>query len=193
MNRFDEVFKAVPRINFLRPETKAQHDVDTPLPIGYGQTNSQPSTVRLMLQWLDPQPTEKVLEVGSGSGWTVALLAHLVGPTGTVYAVERIPELLKYGKDNCKNVNIHNALFFEAGPAFGLPDYEPYDRILVSAAATRLPKILFDQLALGGKLVIPTNTTIHVIEKIDTQSYKQKQYPGFLFVPLIRGKSPTGH
>src|SRR5665647_2106120 len=96
MRKIDEAFKAVPRIDFLRPEHKDQHELDVPLPIGSGQTNSQPSTVRQMLLWLDPQPGDKILDVGSGSGWTTALLAHLVGPTGTIYAVERILESVSY-------------------------------------------------------------------------------------------------
>jgi len=114
MSKIEEAFKAVPRIDFLRPEEKDQHELDVPLPIGSGQTNSQPSTVRQMLLWLDPQPGDKILDVGSGSGWTTALLAHLVGPTGTIYAVERILELVQFGEENCRRMGVHNVLFFEA-------------------------------------------------------------------------------
>lgn len=185
MSSLDEAFKATPRINFLRPESKIQHKIDAPLFIGYGQTNSQPSTVRRMLQWLDPQKGDRVLDVGSGSGWTTALLAYLVGPTGTIYAVEKILELMKFGEDNCKQMNVHNVLFFEPKKNYGLPEFAPYDRILVSAAATELPKTLLDQLKVGGRIVIPSKTSIHVIDRVNNEAYEHKEHPGYVFVPLV--------
>ena len=92
--RLDEAFAAVPRRDFLPARQHPFADLDQALDIGYGVTNSQPTTVRNMLALLDPQPGDRVLDVGSGSGWTTALLAHLVGPTGSVVGVERIPELV---------------------------------------------------------------------------------------------------
>lgn len=185
MSRIDEAFKAVPRINFLRPENRNQHGLDMPLLIGYGQTNSQPSTVRQMLLWLDPQLGDKVLDVGSGSGWTTALLAHLVGPAGTIYAVEKILDLVKFGEENCRHMGVHNVLFFEAEKVHGLPDFAPYDRILVSAAATELPTTLLEQLKIGGRIVIPIKNSILVIDKINEDNYETREYPGFVFVPLV--------
>ena len=87
----------------------------SPLPIGFGQTISQPTTVKFMLSWLDAMPGDEVLDIGSGSGWTSALLADIVGPQGIVYAVERIPELVKFGRDNCRRLGIENVFFFQAG------------------------------------------------------------------------------
>jgi protein-L-isoaspartate(D-aspartate) O-methyltransferase len=185
MSKLDEAFEAVPRIKFLRPENRALYQVDVPLSIGYQQTNSQPSTVRMMLRWLDPQTGDKVLDVGSGSGWTTALLAYLVGSTGTVYAVEKIAELMKFGQENCRRLNIHNVRFFQAGKTYGLPAFAPYDRILVSAAAATLPNDLLDQLKVGGRIVIPTNTSINVIDRLDHETYEHKEHPGFVFVPLV--------
>jgi len=185
MNKIDQAFKAIPRINFLRFDNRAQYEVDTPLSIGHGQTNSQPSTVRQMLLWLDPQVGDKVLDVGAGSGWTTALLAHLVGPTGTIYAVEKILELVKFGEENCKQMGIPDVRFFEAVDAYGLPDFAPYDRILVSAAATKLPTALLEQLKIGGRIVIPIKNSILVIDKINEDSYETREYPGFVFVPLV--------
>ncbi|MBC7868978.1 protein-L-isoaspartate O-methyltransferase [Candidatus Saccharibacteria bacterium] len=188
VNKIDEAFKATPRINFLRTENKIQYEIDAPLSIGYGQTNSQPSTVRRMLQWLDPQSGDNVLDVGSGSGWTTALLAHLIGPTSTVYAVEKIADLMKFGEENCQRMNVRNVLFFEAGDVYGLPDLAPYDRILVSAATTELSivlSILLAQLKIGGRIVIPSRTIIHVIDKVTNDDYSHKEHPGYVFVPLI--------
>src|SRR3972149_11000846 len=112
MDRIDQAFEVVDRANFVPKELRDAVDIDAPLPIGYGHTNSQPYTVRLMLEWLDPQPGEKILDVGSGSGWTTALLAHLVGPKGWVYAVGRIPELVEFGQDNAEGIGVKKAGFF---------------------------------------------------------------------------------
>jgi protein-L-isoaspartate(D-aspartate) O-methyltransferase len=185
MSDIDKAFMAVPRINFLPVEKKPFHDIDAPIVIGYGQTNSQPSTVRTMLQWLNPKWGDKILDVGSGSGWTTALLANLVGSTGEVFAVERIPQLVMFGDNNCKQMHIDNVRFFKSGDIIGLPDFEPYDRILVSAAATELPKALLRQLAVGGRMVIPIKTSVFIIDKQNKNNYSAMEHPGFIFVPLL--------
>ncbi|MEK7095815.1 MAG: methyltransferase domain-containing protein [Patescibacteria group bacterium] len=192
-DRIDEAFGAVNRANFVPRELRGSVDIDAPLPIGFGQTISQPYTVRLMLQWLDPQPGEKILDVGSGSGWTTALLSHLVGSKGRVYAVERIPELVEFGQENCERAGVKNARFFTAGDEFGLPDEAPFDRILVSASADKLPQELIDQLKVGGpstgsgqaKMVIPVHNDILEITKKSDKDSNIKKHPGFVFVPLL--------
>ena len=138
-----------------------------------------------MLEWLNPLPGQKVLDVGSGSGWTTALLAHLVGSKGMIYAVERIPELVKFGSENCKHLNLGNAKFFEAGKDVGLVKHAPYDRILVSAAADQLPYELLQQLKIGGRIVIPIASNVTVIKKIGDDKYETDTHSGFAFVPLI--------
>ncbi len=185
MNRIDRALQATPRIEFLPPTARIRAASDVPLSIGFGQTNSQPSVVRQMLEWLDPKPGEKILDVGSGSGWTTALLVYLVGPKGIVYAVEKIPQLVRIGVKNCKRAGAWNAHFFKAGAGYGLPRFAPYDRILVSAAATELPSTLLDQLKIGGRMVIPIENSIHVIEKVTTTIIEDVEHPGFLFVPLV--------
>ena len=185
MDRIDQAFEVVDRANFVPKELRDAVDIDAPLPIGYGQTNSQPYTVRLMLEWLDPQPGEKILDVGSGSGWTTALLAHLVGAKGWVYAVERIPELVEFGQDNAERTGVKNASFFQAGDEFGLPEEAPYDRILVSASADQLPQELIDQLKVGGKMVIPVQHDILEITKKTKEDLDIKKHGGFAFVPLL--------
>lgn len=179
-------FKAVDRADFMPDDVKNHADADRPLPIGYGQTISQPSTVQMMLEWLDVQPGDKVLDIGSGSGWTTALLAHLTGPDGDVFAVEKIPELVEFGRENCKKSGIENVEFFEAGESFGLPEKAPFDKILVSASAEELPEELLDQLNPGGKLVVPVKNDILEIAKSESGGIETEAHAGFVFVPLVR-------
>jgi protein-L-isoaspartate(D-aspartate) O-methyltransferase len=186
MDAIEDAFAKVDRANFVPDHLNNQVFIDAPLPIGFGQTISQPTTVKMMLEWLEPQPGDKVLDVGSGSGWTAALLAHLVGPKGNVYALELIPELVEFGRQNAQRAGVANAKFFQAGKNFGQPKYAPYDGILVSAAARKVPQELIDQLADGGKMVIPVNNDILEIEKDNGQT-STKKHPGFVFVPLIDG------
>jgi protein-L-isoaspartate(D-aspartate) O-methyltransferase len=185
MDPIEQAFRRVKRANFVPEELRTHSDVDAPLPIGFGQTISQPTTVQMMLEWLEPEPGDKILDVGSGSGWTSALLAHIVGPRGKVYAVERIPELVDFGRDNVGRLGFKNVSFFVAGKQFGLTKYAPYDRILVSAAAQELPPGLVRQLRIGGKMVIPVENDVLKIEKTTKDKYQKKTHPGFIFVPLI--------
>ena len=184
-SRIRQAFINTPRKYFL-PENQQQYaDVDIPLDIGFGQTNSQPTTVKMMLTWLNPKIGDKVLDVGSGSGWTTALLANMVGPKGKVYAVERITPLLKMGKNNCAKLGIDNAYFYPAKKIYGLSDHAPYNRILVSASVKRLSQKLLRQLQVNGRMVLPVKDEIIVIDKISQNKYKYSSHYGFLFVPLI--------
>ena len=185
MDEVAKAFRAVRREDYLPPEQIGMADLDTPLPIGFGQTNSQPMTVRLMLEWLEVEPGSKILDVGSGSGWTTALLAKLTGPKGKVYAVEIVPELVDFGRDNCQRAGVVNAEFHQAGKKLGLPKFAPYDRILVSAEASRLPEELLGQLISGGKLVVPVKTDILEVEKLPGGQTDIFIHPGFVFVPLL--------
>lgn len=179
----NQAFEAIKRSNFVPEEYKSLSDEDMPLPIGYGQTISQPTTVRLMLEWLDAGPGQKILDVGSGSGWTTALLSCIAGTRGRVYAVERIPELVEMSQENCERIGIKNASFHTARPVYGLPGFAPYDRILVSASADHLPEELISQLKPKGKLVIPVHNDI--LEIFNDEKPRIKRHHGFVFVPLI--------
>lgn len=170
---------------FLPESVKGEAIFDVPVPIGFGQTNSQPTTVRLMLEWLEPEPGDKVLDVGSGSGWTTALLAYLVGPQGKVFAVERMSELVVFGQENCSRVGVTNVKFFKAAKTMGLPKYAPYDRILVSATADELPKGLIDQLKPKGKTVIPVGSSVLEVTKLTNGQLAIHPHAGFTFVPLV--------
>ncbi|HEX5447979.1 MAG TPA: protein-L-isoaspartate O-methyltransferase [Candidatus Saccharimonadales bacterium] len=187
MDRIDSAFKAIKREWFVPEELKARSAVDTPLPIGFGQTISQPYTVRMMLEWLQVQPGDKILDVGSGSGWTSALLGYLTGPSGQVHAVEIVPALVAFGRANSRRTGLKNIRFHQAGRRYGLPRLAPYDRILVSATADEIPAELTNQLKPGGKLVIPVKNDIVEAQKQPGGKLETKTHPGFVFVPLIRG------
>jgi protein-L-isoaspartate(D-aspartate) O-methyltransferase len=181
----DDAFQTFSRIDFLPSNEQKNARIDGPLSIGHGQTNSQPSTVRQMLEWLDIQPGDKVLDIGSGSGWTTALSSHLTGLFGMVYAVERIPALLKFGRNNCERLGVTNARFFRAERGVcGLPQYASYDRILVSAEASTIPMELITQLEPFGKMVVPVGGNVLEITRMFEDEYETIIHPGYVFVPL---------
>lgn len=186
MDAVSSAFEEINRENFIPLDLRRFSDEDRPLPIGFNQTISQPTTVKMMLNWLEAKPGDKVLDVGSGSGWTTALLGHITKPGGRVFALEIIPELIDVGKQNCNKSRVNNIEFFLAEPGtYGLADHAPYDRILVSAAAKEIPDPLLDQLKIGGKLVIPVHTDILEIARTSKTVFKTIVHPGFVFVPLI--------
>ena len=185
-----DAFRKIRRREFLPPEVIDRETVDAPLPIGHGQTNSQPLTVALMFELLAPKTGDRVLDVGSGSGWTSAMLAHIVGPGGAVYGIERIPELKEFGQTNAARYHFKNLKFFCRDGSKGLKKYAPFDRIIVAAAALEIPQPLKDQLKPGGRLVIPTaDGTLRLLEKNKDNKFVEKEYPGFAFVPLIVDQS----
>jgi protein-L-isoaspartate(D-aspartate) O-methyltransferase len=182
----DAAFAAVPRIDFLPPGQQRFVDNDAALSIGYGVTNSQPSTVRAMLALLDVMPGDRVLDVGAGSGWTTALLAHLTGPVGSVVGVERIPEVLEMGRAHVEACGAETPIEMHlATPGvLGWPDGAPYDRILVSAGAQRVPDQLVEQLAIGGVMVAPVGG--HMLRVTRTVDGREVERHGrYVFVPLI--------
>ena len=185
MDRIDKAFAKYPRYKFLPQELRERSNLDMPLSIGFGQTNSQPSTVKTMLRWLDTEAGQKILDVGSGSGWTAALLSCLVGPKGRVFAVEKIKQLKEFGENNCYKVGATNIKFHIAQQQLGWQHHAPYERILVSAAAEYLPKSLFDQLAVGGIMIIPIKNDIFEIHKTSGTSQEIFIHSNFVFVPLV--------
>lgn len=187
-DRIIDAFSEINRIEFVPKEIELQAEANVALPIGCGQTISQPSVVAFMLELLDPQKDQKILDVGSGSGWTTSLLSYIVGRNGKVVAVERIKELLETGKKNTDKFGFVKkgiAEFHEAGSQLGFPEEAPYDRILVSASTGKIPQDLVDQLKIGGMMVIPIgNSVVFVEKKNETEIYKE-EFPGFSFVHLF--------
>lgn len=186
--KLDRAFEKIDRANFLPHHLRDLAHVNLPVPIGHDQTNSQPSTVYKMLKWLDTQPGDKVLDIGSGSAWTTALLAHLVGEDGYVYGIDKIPELVQLGAENCRKISLKNINIQLAGDSLGLPSQAPFDRILVSASAKELPTELIDQLKIGGTMVVPVKNSIFILRKTGHDSHFTTEQPGFAFVPLVDNK-----
>lgn len=179
-----DAFLNVDRANFVLDANDYAVYADHPLPIGHGQTISQPTTVAMMLEMLHPQAGQKVLDIGSGSGYTTALLAYIVGDKGSVTGLERVPYLVKYGNDNLKKYGWKNVKIIQSENGLGLVG-ETFDRILVSAAANEFPLKLTQQLNIGGKLVIPVKNSIFEITKKEDGELQGVEHYGFTFVPLI--------
>ncbi|HET6563460.1 MAG TPA: protein-L-isoaspartate O-methyltransferase [Marmoricola sp.] len=184
-DRVQAAFEAVPREGFLPAEARRRASYDGPIDIGHGQTNSQPWTVRTMLTLLDVREGHHVLDVGAGSGWTTALLAHLVGRTGRVRGVEVVPDLAEWGAENLAATSQSWATLEtpEQG-VLGLPAHAPYDRVLVSAEPRRLPQELVDQVGDDGRMVIPVAGVMLLVVKEggEVQVTRQGHYR---FVPLV--------
>ena len=179
-----DAMRELARERFLPPEQRARAAEDHPLPLWHGQTSSQPSTVSFMLRLLQVPVGARVLDVGSGSGWTTALLAWLVGPRGEVLGLELDPELAVWGAANLDACDLPWARIEQATPgALGRPVDGGWDRILVSAAPRRLPSDLVDQLGDDARLVIPVRSTMHLVVRRDGRT-EVSTHGSFSFVPL---------
>jgi len=178
-------FSKVPREEFVPPEYKHLAYEDYPLGIGEGQTISQPYMVAIMLQEMHLRGDEKVLEVGAGSGYVVALLAEICRE---VWGIERIASLAEQARERLKRLGYTNAHIIVGDGSKGLPEEAPFNGILVSAAARRIPPPLIEQLAEGGRLVIPLanehSQILTIIEKKEGKLLK-REAGTCLFVPLI--------
>jgi len=190
--RIIEAFKKIKRADFLPEDIKNLAEFNEALPIGFGQTISQPLVVAFMLEQLQPQPGDKILDVGSGSGWTTALLAEIIGSRGKVIAIEVIPELMEFGKKNVEKYNFVEKGVVEFICADGSKGYKkaaPFDKILASAAAPELSPVWKEQLKIGGRIVTPIGSSIWLFIKNPPaggeKEFEEIEYPGFAFVPLI--------
>ncbi len=177
---------AIGRRRFLPRDVSHLANADEPLPIGHGATNSQPWTVQFMLELLHVHAGATVLDIGSGSGWTTALLAYLTGPKGSVLGLEIVPELVAMGRVNLDAFAMPWARIEQAAEGrYGAPDHAPFDRILVSADAGQIPTELEEQLAVGGRLVVPASGVMWVVDR-DHEGWHREPVTGyrFAFVPL---------
>ncbi|MCD6123836.1 protein-L-isoaspartate(D-aspartate) O-methyltransferase [bacterium] len=177
----------VPRHMFVPDDMVPYAYDDYPLPIGEGQTISQPYIVALMTELLEPKPTDVVLEIGTGSGYQAAVLAQIVKK---VYSVERISKLAEFARKNLKMLGINNVEVILGDGWYGLPEHAPYNGIIVTAAPEDVPKPLLDQLADEGRLVIPIGTDFQRLWVIRREGEIFERIPSIpvRFVPLISEK-----
>lgn len=183
-----DAFAEVKRENFIPKDLKKLAYEDTALPIGERQTISQPYTIAMMLNLLELKEGQKVLEVGSGCGYALALLSEIVGQNGKVFGLEIIKELYDASKKNLEkyeNIGIYNKNGF-----YGLKEETPFDRILISAGYQEIPNPLIKQLKEKGIIVAPIGTrseqSLIAFEKINGKLKIKKEIQGFLFVPLVK-------
>ncbi len=181
-----QAVQAVPRDRFVPESIRSRSYDDSALPIGHGQTISQPSLQALYLQVLEVGPNDKVLEVGAGSGYQTALLAEVAA---NVYAVERLPELTQRARAVLDELGYQNIALVTKDGTTGWSRYAPYDAILVAAASPDVPDALVDQLAPGGRLLIPVGDRgtqeLTLVQKNEDGTLERRGITQCVFVPLI--------
>ena len=179
--------REVPREAFIAPELAAHAYDDRPLPIDEEQTISQPYIVAYMTEALELTPTDRVLEIGTGSGYAAAVLSRIVT---TVYSVERLAKLATNARERLAELGYSNIIVHEGDGTLGWPEHAPYDAIVVTAGAPKLPEPLLAQLAIGGRLVIPVGPTSFLqmlfrVRRLYENDYRSEELCPVRFVPLI--------
>jgi protein-L-isoaspartate(D-aspartate) O-methyltransferase len=183
-----DAMKKVPRHKFVPPNNIERAYNDSPLPIGYGQTISQPYIVAYMTEVIDPKPGQKVLEIGTGSGYQAAVLAEIVD---SVYTIEIVRELYSSSSKRLNELGYKNVFCKNADGYYGWEESAPFDAIVVTAAAEHIPPPLIEQLKDGGKMIIPVgspflNQTLILVEKSGKEITTTSLLP-VRFVPFTRG------
>lgn len=181
-----KAFESIDRKNFVPKAYQQEAYGDYPLEIGDGQTISQPTTVAIMLELLEPNPGQRIMDIGSGSGWLTALLGHITGGSGTVHGTEVRRDLAMLGRSNLKKTGLDNTHIHYTPTTLGWPADAPYDRIVVSAATSDVPKELLNQLKSPGIMVIPIEKNLVKISKEPSGRLSTQEHYGFAFVPLLR-------
>ena len=191
-----ETFEKIDRKDFVPAELESSAYLNEPLPIGFGQTISQPLTVAFMLELLDPHPGEQILEVGAGSGWVSALLAYCVEDegkkSGHVVAIERIRELKDMAERHISKYSFLGRGIVEIilgdGSRGAPPEHCPpggFDKIISAASAKEIPEVWKKQVKVRGRIVAPVWQSILVLDKISPTECREREYFGFSFVPLV--------
>ena len=186
-----EAFEKVDRKNFVRESERELAYKNSALPIGHGQTISQPLVVAFMLELLQPKKGEKIFDIGAGSGWAAALLAEIIGAKGKVIAMERIPELADMARKNIAKYKrlMRHVEIREGDGAKGCETEAPFDKIIAAASAKQIPVAWKRELKQGGTIVAPIGESIVHLEKTGEKTFKKREFFGFRFVPLITALS----
>ncbi len=185
----ESALRYVDRADFVPEEGKFFAYNDVPLPIGGGQTISQPYTVVFMLELLQMKEGQIVMDVGYGSGWQTAMLSHMVGKNGKIFAFEIVKELCDFGENNLKKYQklIGNVTFLCKSAERGVPDMEKesVDKIIVAARLKRVPEVWRKQLKIEGIMVYPMRESIFKEVKKEDNLFEKQEFPGFVFVPFV--------
>ncbi len=185
--KVEDAIKNCPRHLFVSKEFVEDAYEDIPLLTKNLQTISQPSVVARMTEWLDVQEGNKILEVGSGSGWQSAILSRLVG-NGKIYSVERFEDLATFAKNNHEKIGIRDIEIICGDGTMGIPQKAPFDRIIITAACPNVPKPLLDQLAINGLVIAPVGRitqTLVLLKKTPEKITEVKKEYGYQFIPLV--------
>jgi len=186
-NRVESALRNIPRHEFI-PESELDYAYNNePLPIMKNQTISQPGVVTRMTEWLDVKDGQKILEIGTGSGWQSAILSYLVG-SGSIYSIERHPELVKFAQENLKKLDIDNVHVILGDGSIGYPEESPYDRIIITAACSEIPLPLLDQLKENGLILAPvgdSSQSLVLLQKTSKGMIEIKKQSKYVFVPLV--------
>jgi protein-L-isoaspartate(D-aspartate) O-methyltransferase len=185
--KVESAFRTIPRHEFVVPSELARAYYNEPLSIMNNQTISQPGVVSRMTEWLDVQDGQKILEIGTGSGWQTAILSYMVGH-GTVYSIERLPELVNFARENLEKLGIDNVHVILGDGSLGYPEKSPYDRIIITAACTEIPLPLLEQLDENGLIIAPVgdlSQSMILLKKISGEIVEIKNESNYIFVPLL--------
>ncbi|MFQ5782427.1 MAG: protein-L-isoaspartate(D-aspartate) O-methyltransferase [Nitrosopumilus sp.] len=183
----ESALKNIPRHEFVPTLELENAYYNEPLAIMKGQTISQPGVVSRMTEWLDIKDGQKILEIGTGSGWQTGILSYLVGK-GTVYSVERHPELAEFARENLEKLGIENAHVILNDGSLGFQEKSPYDRIIITAACSKIPIPLLEQLSENGLIIAPVGDmpqSLVLLKKTSQGIIEIKNQPNYVFVPLI--------
>lgn len=188
-HRVLDAMRTVPREAFVQPGYEESAYEDGPLPIGEGQTISQPYIVALMMEAAEMRPGERVLEVGAGSGYAAAVMSRIAG---RVYAIERLAALGEQARRRFARLGCDNIELRIGDGTRGWPEAAPFDAILVAASGQTVPPALKEQLAIGGRLIVPVGErerqqTLLRITRRDADAYDEEDLGGVAFVPLVAG------
>ncbi|MGI0057242.1 MAG: protein-L-isoaspartate(D-aspartate) O-methyltransferase [Nitrosarchaeum sp.] len=186
-DKVEFAIRKIPRHEFVPILLKEEAYEDTPLAIMKNQTISQPSVVSRMTEWLDIREGQKILEIGSGSGWQTAILSYLVG-NGKIYSIERHSELADFAKKNLDKLGINNIKVILGDGNLGFSEESPFNRIIVTAACKKVPESLLEQLSTDGLLIAPVGEfqqSLILLKKTDHGIVEIKNQPGYVFVPLL--------
>ena len=179
--------RAVPRELFIPQSVRSQAYEDHPLPIGFGQTISQPFMVGLMTELLEPNKNHRVLEIGTGSGYQAAILSGLVGE---LYSIEIVPELARSAAETLRSLGLLNVTVREGDGYRGWPEKAPFDGIILTAAPPEIPQVLLEELKPGGRLIAPIGERVQqlvVMQKSGDGKVTTRSVLPVSFVPMVKG------